>query len=286
MSGRVSRAILFAVVALVLVGPGCAKAQTAAPAQTPPESVAAPEAAPIYSAQVVNAYPHDRSAFTEGLFFKDGALYESTGYEGRSSIRKVELATGKVLQRRDLDKAYFGEGIVAFKDRLIELTWKSEVGFIYDLKSFAPKGRFTYKGEGWALTTDGRRIIMSDGTNTLRFLDPQTLKQTGSVSVTYGGKKVIYLNELEWVKGEVWANIWTTDEIVRIDPSTGKVLGWINLSGLLPDRERDGNEDVLNGIAYDAEHDRIFVTGKQWPKLYEIKLLPPSPPVAPVAPAG
>ena len=275
MSGPAPGVLRLALVAWVVLATGCAKAQSAAPIP-----VAAAETAPVYSAQVVNAYPHDRTAFTEGLFFRDGALYESTGYEGRSSIRKVELATGKVLQKRDLDKAYFGEGVVAFKDRLIELTWKSQVGFIYDLASFAPKGRFTYPGEGWALTTDGRRIIMSDGTNTLRFLDPATLKQTGSVSVTYGGKKVIYLNELEWVKGEVWANIWTTDQIVRIDPQTGKVLGWIDLSGLLPAHDRDGNEDVLNGIAYDADHDRIFVTGKQWPKLYEIKLLPPSPPAA------
>ena len=221
------------------------------------------------------AYPHDRGAFTEGLFYREGALYESTGYEGRSSIRKVELATGRVLQKRDLDKAYFGEGIVAWKDRLIELTWRSQIGFTYDLATFQPKGEFHYPGEGWALTTDGRRIIMSDGTPTLRFLDPETLAQTGSVTVSDGGRPLADINELEFVKGEVLANIWRTDRIARIDPVTGAVKGWIDLSGLLPAAERDGTEDVLNGIAYDPDHDRLFVTGKQWPKLYEIRLVPP-----------
>ena len=224
---------------------------------------------------MVHAYPHDRGAFTEGLFVHDGWLYESTGYEGRSSIRKVALETGKVVQSRPLDQRYFGEGIVAWKDRLIELTWRSQIGFIYDLATFKPKGKFHYFGEGWALTTDGRRIIMSDGSSEIRFLDPETLKQTGELYVKDGKEPVLLLNELEWVKGEIWANIWMTDSIARIDPKTGQVLGWIDLAGLLPASERNGTEDVLNGIAYDAAKDRVFVTGKQWPKLYEITLTGP-----------
>lgn len=224
---------------------------------------------------MVHAYPHDRGAFTEGLFIHDGWLYESTGYEGRSSIRKEVLETGKVVQSRPLDRRYFGEGIVAWKDKLIELTWRSEIGFVYDLATFKPKAEFHYLGEGWALTTDGQRLIMSDGSSELRFLDPETLKQTGELIVKDGKQPVLLLNELEWVKGEIWANVWMTDQIARIDPKSGQVLGWIDLTGLLPANERNGNEDVLNGIAYDAAHDRVFVTGKQWPKLYEITLTAP-----------
>jgi glutamine cyclotransferase len=232
-------------------------------------------AAPEYGYRVVRAFPHDRTAFTEGLFFLDGFLYESTGLEGRSSIRKERLETGEVLQSRTVPAQYFGEGIVAWKDRLIELTWQSQVGFLYDLSTLAPFADFHYPGEGWALTRDDHRLIMSDGTAELRFLDPDTLKELGRVKVTDEGRPVTNLNELEYVKGEVLANIWQTNRIARIDPATGKVVGWIDLTGLLSDADRAAAPvDVLNGIAYDAKADRLFVTGKLWPKLFEIKLVP------------
>ena len=232
-------------------------------------------ATPVYGYQVVHAYPHDRGAFTEGLFYQDGWLYESTGMEGRSDIRKVALETGVVAQKRAIDPRLFGEGIVAWKGKLVELTWRTEIGFTYDLNTFQPTGEFHYPGEGWALTTDGRRLIMSDGSSEIRFLDPDTLQQTGELMVKEGKEPLLSINELEWVKGEIWANVWQTDRIARIDPMSGQVLGWIDLSGLLPARDRNGTEDVLNGIAYDAAGDRVFVTGKQWPKLYEIKLTGP-----------
>jgi glutaminyl-peptide cyclotransferase len=238
----------------------------------------APEAAsPIYGYQVVASYPHDTGAFTEGLLYLDGALYESTGMEGASSIRKVELATGKVLQQRDVPQPYFGEGIVVWKDRLISLTWKHNKGFVRDLATFEPKSEFAYPGEGWALTQDGQRIIMSDGTTQLRFLDPETLKETGRIRITHMGQGVANLNELEFIKGEVWANVWMTNWILRIDPASGKVVGRIDLTALLKSEDiaaanPEQPPDVLNGIAYDATGDRIFVTGKNWPKVYEIRL--------------
>ena len=223
-------------------------------------------------------FPHDTGAFTEGLFYQDGYLYEATGLNGRSTIRKEQLQTGQVLQQRPIDPQYFGEGIVAWKGRLIELTWQSHIGFVYDLASFKPLSAFHYPGEGWALTRDSRRLIMSDGTPQLRFLDPVTLKETGRITVTDEGRPVANLNELEWVKGEIYANIWQTDEIVRIDPATGRVVGRIDLSGLLPASDRvPGQTDVLNGIAYDARRDRLFVTGKNWPKLFQIVLTPKPP---------
>lgn len=230
--------------------------------------------APVQTYEVVASFPHDPRAFTQGLFFQDGVLYESTGLNGRSGIRKVDPATGAVLQKRDLDAWYFGEGIVAWQDRLIQLTWRNGVGFVYDFKSFEPKTKFEYPGEGWALTHDGQRLIMSDGTAELRFLDPETLKETGRVKVTDGGGEVVNINEIEWIEGEVWANIWQTDWIARIDPQTGKVKAWIDMTGLLPMADRTGREDVLNGIAYDAKDRRVLVTGKLWPKLYEIRVKP------------
>ncbi|TCS16795.1 glutaminyl-peptide cyclotransferase [Caulobacter sp. BK020] len=229
-------------------------------------------ATPVYGYQVVRTYPHDPSAFTEGLFLRDGFLYESTGLEGASSIRKVVLETGGVENERSISSQFFGEGIIDWKDRLIQLTWKNQLGFVYGIDDFETKGEFHYPGEGWALTRDDRRIIMSDGTSRLRFLDPETLKETGGVTVTDEGRPVDQLNELEWVKGEIYANIWQTDRIARIDPATGKVTGWIDLTGLLPDADR-ARADVLNGIAYDARTDRLIVTGKLWPRLYEIKVV-------------
>lgn len=232
---------------------------------------------PTDHAYVVNAYPHDPRAFTEGLFYKDGYLYESTGLEGHSSIRKEKLETGEVVQQRALDSQYFGEGIVDWKSELIQLTWKSQIGFVYDLGTFQPRKTFQYRGEGWALTRDDRRLIMSDGTSTLRFLDPDTLKETGRISVTADGRAIENLNELEWVKGEIYANIWQTNLIARIDPETGKVLAWIDLSNLVAAAGVRDIDAVLNGIAFDQVHDRLFVTGKLWPWLFEIRLAPPRP---------
>jgi glutaminyl-peptide cyclotransferase len=223
---------------------------------------------------VVHAYPHDSLAFTEGLFYEDGFLYESTGIEEQSSVRKVRLETGEVVQKHDVPGAYFGEGIIRWKDRLIQLTYQTQVGFVYDFPGLNELRRFQYPGEGWALTTDGRRIIMSDGTPQLRFWDPETLQETGRITVTDELRPVTYLNELEWVKGEIFANIWQTQRIARIDPASGKVTGWIDLTGLLPDSDRIPRlTGVLNGIAYDAKGDRLFVTGKRWPKLFEIRLV-------------
>jgi glutaminyl-peptide cyclotransferase len=238
-------------------------------------SEAAPSEAgvPVYGYDIVHVYPHDRHAFTEGLFYLDGFLYESTGLEAHSSIRKERLETGEVLQRRDVPARYFGEGIVNWKRRLVSLTWKSHVGFVYDLASFKPMRQFSYPGEGWALTQDGTHLIMSDGTEELRVLDPNTLHELRRLRVTYQGKPVRSLNELEWVKGEIYANVWQTDWIVRIDPHSGNVIGLINCSGLLqPADFIPGETDVLNGIAYDSKDDRLFVTGKNWPKLFEIRL--------------
>jgi glutamine cyclotransferase len=232
---------------------------------------------PVQGYSIVHVYPHDPGAFTEGLFYLNGFLYESTGLEGQSSIRKVKLETGKVLQQRALDGKYFGEGIVAWQGKLVQLTWRGEIGFTYDLKTFARRSSFRYEGEGWSLTHDDRRLIMDDGTPDIRFLDPVTLKETGRITVTAEGKPVFNLNELEWVKGEIYANIWLTNRIARIDPKTGHVLGWIDLTGIdVAERSKAAKPlDVLNGIAYDAAHDRLFVTGKLWPHLYEIKLTAP-----------
>jgi glutaminyl-peptide cyclotransferase len=232
----------------------------------------------LYGYRVVKAYPHDPGAFTEGLQYQDGYLLESTGLVGRSNIRKVRLETGEVVQKRDLGPPFFGEGIVSWGDKLVQLTWQHHVGFIYDAATFAPRGQFKYRGEGWSLTKDDRRIIMSDGTDEIRFLDPATLAETGRIKVTFRGQPLRNLNELEWVKGEIYANVWQTDMVVRIDPRTGVVVGRINLGGLLSEADRRASSpDVLNGIAYDAKGDRLFVTGKQWPKLYEIKLVEVSP---------
>ena len=229
---------------------------------------------PVYTYEIVHTYPHDTGAFTEGLFYYKGFLYESTGQNGQSSIRKVKLETGEVVQKRDLSENYFGEGIINWKDKLYQLTWQTEVGFIYNFETFAPLGEFHYPGEGWSMTTDGKRIIMDDGTPEIRFWDPDTLKETGRLKVTADGEPVKNLNELEWVNGEIYANIWETDRIARIDPKSGKVVGWIDCTGLLPPGERTpGSDSVLNGIAYDAEKGRLLVTGKNWPKLFEIRVV-------------
>jgi glutamine cyclotransferase len=228
--------------------------------------------APIDTYRVVRSYPHDAEAFTQGLEFHDGFLYEGTGLNGRSSIRKVQLDTGDVVQRRAVGAEHFGEGITIWDGRLFELTWQSQVALVYDLRSFEPIRTFSYSGEGWGLTHDANALIMSDGTSALRFLDPTTFRERRRVTVTDGGAQIAELNELEFVNGEVWANIWTTDVIARIDPASGRVKSWIDLRNLLPARERAGDA-VLNGIAYDAARDRLFVTGKLWPRLFEIKVV-------------
>lgn len=233
-------------------------------------------ALPIQRAEAVKAYPHDIGAFTEGLFFDRGRLFESTGLEGASSLREVRLSDGRVLRQRDLPATVFGEGIVAWRGKLVALEWQSGNGTLWSLDDFRPLGRFRYRPEGWGLTRDDRRLIMSDGTARLRFLDPITLAETGGVTVTAEGRPVRDLNELEWIDGEVWANIWQTDRIARIDPRDGRVKGWVDLSGLLTraERARPGI-DVANGIAWDARTRRVYVTGKNWPWLYHIRLAAP-----------
>ena len=234
---------------------------------------AARASVPIYDVDVVHTYPHDVSAYTEGLFYLDGFLYESTGLEGHSTIRKVRIETGAVVKKIDVPAQYFGEGIVNWGHHLVSLTWKTQVGFVYDLASLKVQREFHYEGEGWALTQDGKQLIMSDGTPELRFLNPQTLHETNRIQVTLDGKPVRNVNELEWVKGEIYANVWETNWIARIDPRDGHVVGVINLAGLLkPSDQVSGPDSVLNGIAYDAKGDRLFVTGKNWPKLFEIRL--------------
>jgi glutamine cyclotransferase len=224
--------------------------------------------------QVVKAYPHDGAAFTQGLVYVDGTLYESTGLNGQSSVRRVNLATGKVLQKQSVDPAYFAEGLTEWEGKLIQLTWQSGIGFIYDRTTLRLKGTFNYSGEGWGLTHDGRRLILSDGTATLRFLNPDSFREIGHVVVRDHGNPVQDLNELEFIKGEVYANVWHTNRIARISPATGEVLGWIDLTGLISQRSLPHSEAVLNGIAYDSANDRLFVTGKLWPKLFEIRLSP------------
>jgi glutaminyl-peptide cyclotransferase len=228
--------------------------------------------APTYGYQVVRSYPHDRGAFTQGLLVRNGFFYEGTGMNGRSGIRKVKIETGEVLQTKPLGAEYFGEGITEWKGSLIQITWQSEIGFVYDLNTFERTKTWTYKGEGWGLTHDDTRVIMSDGTSSLRFLDPGTLKETGRIAVRDASGPVQELNELEYIKGEIYANVWRTDRIARISPKDGRVTGWIDLAGLLTPSERAGT-DVLNGIAYDAAGDRLFVTGKLWPRVFEIRLV-------------
>jgi glutaminyl-peptide cyclotransferase len=229
---------------------------------------------PVYGYRIVHTYPHDPDAFTQGLQYVDGFLYEGTGLNGRSSIRKVRLETGEVLQRRDVARAYFGEGITVWKSEIIELTWQSNIAFVYDKATFMPRRTFKYKGEGWGLTADGTSLIMSDGSDELRLLDPATFAERRRIKVTAAGRPLRNLNELEYMKGEILANVWTTSAIARIDASTGRVTGYINLDGLLTPAEQ-AKVDVLNGIAYDDQHDRLFVTGKLWPTVFEIRITPP-----------
>jgi glutamine cyclotransferase len=224
--------------------------------------------------RVVNAWPHDPRAFTQGLVYIDGHLYESTGLNGRSSLRMVDLVTGQVQQRVDLPSQYFGEGLAAWESTIIQLTWQNHVAFVYDRFSFRQLRTIPCPWEGWGLTEDGKSLILSDGSSTLRFLDPETFHELREIAVRDRGKLVDKLNELEYIHGEIFANIWYSDRIARISPATGAVLGWIDLSGLLNPAERADPDAVLNGIAWDAARDRLFVTGKFWPKLFEIQIVP------------
>lgn len=250
------------VLALLICATLCAQTAKQAPA-------AKPASAPVYGYKVVRTYPHDKGSFTEGFFVLDGQFWESTGLEGRSYVRRIDIESGRVLQQYNIPSQYFGEGIVVFGDQLFELTYKSGVAFVYDKKTFKLLKTFKYSGEGWALTTDGKNLIFSDGSSSLKFLDPSTFKEVRRIAVTDAGKPVDQLNELEYIKGEIWANIWQEDRIARIDPKTGKVNSWLDMRGLLSIMESMG-VDVLNGIAYDSKADRIFVTGKFWPKVFEI----------------
>ena len=227
----------------------------------------------VYTYKVVKTYSHDPKAFTQGLAFENGLLYESTGLHGSSTLRKVELETGRVLQMYKLPAEFFAEGITIYRDKIIQLTYRSNVGFLYKKATFELLERFNYSTEGWGITYDGKRLVMSDGTSTLRFLDPETFEQTGRIEVHDNNRPVSGLNELEYVKGQIFANVWPTELVVRISPQTGEVTGWIYLTGLLGLQDTAQPIDVLNGIAYDATDDRLFVTGKFWPRLFEIKLV-------------
>lgn len=228
---------------------------------------------PIYGYKIMNVFPHDPKAFTQGLIFYRGFLYEGTGLYGQSTLRKVELETGKVVQQFRLPDALFGEGVTLWADQLIQLTWKNRMALVYDRESFRLVNRFSYPTEGWGITQDGRQLIMSDGTDTLTFLDPDNFKVQKRIRVHDQGRSIPFLNELEYVKGEILANVYQTDRIVRIAPASGQVTGWIDLTGLLPKADHSAGAGVLNGIAYDDQQDRLFVTGKNWPKLFEIKLV-------------
>ena len=235
-------------------------------------------AVPVYGFVVKHTYPHDTQAYTEGLFFKDGYLYESTGMKGHSNVRKVELATGKAVQQKEIAAEFFGEGIAEIDNQIVYLTWQSGVGFVFDFKTFKPKRQFTYAGEGWGLASHERQLYMSDGTSFIRVLNP-ALQEVRRFQVTVDGKPLGRLNELEWVEGELFANVWGSDVIARIDPKTGNVVGWIDLTGLLAPalRGTDNIDAVLNGIAYDSKQRRLFVTGKLWPALFEIELVKIAP---------
>jgi glutaminyl-peptide cyclotransferase len=232
------------------------------------------KAVPVDTFRVVKTYPHDVTAYTQGLIYRDGFLFESTGLNGQSTLRKVKLETGEVVQQHRLHSAYFAEGLAEWNGQLVQLTWRSNVAFVYDFTSFAPRRTFGYTGEGWGLTRDREGFILSDGTEQLRFLDPDTFREVRRITVTDGGIPVRDLNELEYVRGEVYANVWHTDRIARIAPQSGRVTGWIDLRGLMATVYRLDAEAVLNGIAYDAAGNRLFVTGKRWPRLFEIEVVP------------
>ena len=229
--------------------------------------------AEVYTYNIVQTYPHDAKAFTQGLVFEDGFLYESTGFYGRSTLRKVQLQTGAILQMHRLPDELFGEGMTIYDNRIIQLTWKSNLGFVYDKDSFQPMGQFSYPTEGWGITHDGQQLIMSDGTSTLHFLNPETFQETGRIDVRDSDRPVNGLNELEYVKGKIYANVWPTEKIAIIAPQSGRVVGWIRMAGPMIPQDDGRALRVLNGIAYGTTNDRLFVTGKLWPNVFEIELV-------------
>ena len=261
------RARLVLILALALAGLECHTGANSGPPPTPPAPVVAK-----YGYEVVHNYPHDQDAFTQGLIFVEGKLYEGTGEEGRSSLRELDLQTGRVLKQVAIPEQYFGEGITFLNGKIYQLTWLHQVGFIYNAQTLEKSGQFEYTGEGWGITNDGRSLIISDGSNLLKFLDPDSFRVAKTIAVTDRGTPVTKLNELEFVNGEIYANVWHDQRIVTIDPQNGRVTGWIDLSGLLEPGAVDDPEAVLNGIAYDQAGNRLFVTGKLWPQLFEIRL--------------
>ncbi len=272
MSARLS-VVLLAVSALAVA---CGSSAPAPEAQAPPARAPRASNAPVveqYGYRIVRSHPHDPAAFTQGLTIADGQMYEGTGLFGQSSLRRVDLPTGGVLQRVELDSVYFGEGVAVVGDRIVQLTWQNGVGFVYDRKSFTKLREFRYPGEGWGLTYDGRRLIMSDGSDTLRFWDPETFEEQGRLRVRDGDRAIEHINELEYVDGALYANIWQQDRIARIDPKTGLVTAWIDMSNLLTATERSRGVDVFNGIAYDPKTKHFLVTGKLWPWVFEVELV-------------
>ena len=253
--------VIVIVAVTVVIGSALLVLFSNSPAETTPVN---------YTYEVINVHPHDQNAFTQGLIMDEGVLYEGTGLYGSSTLRRVDLETGDVLQNYALADGVFGEGITVFGSKIIQLTWKAQKGFVYDKQSFDLLQEFNYSTQGWGITTDGTQLIMSDGTACLYFLDPETFEVTGHVEVR-DEEPVIRLNELEYINGEVYANVWQTDKIAIINPDNGRVTGWIDLTGIYTPENSDSN-NVLNGIAYDAEGDRLFVTGKRWSQLFQIKL--------------
>ena len=236
-----------------------------------PAPMAQRRPAPVQSYKVIATFPHDATSFTQGLVFADGQLYESTGLEGESTLRRVDITTGQTLQRIDVPARYFAEGLALVGDELLQLTWRSKIGFVYDRHTFKQKRTFTYDTEGWGIAYDGSsRLVMSDGSDTLTFLDPKTQALVKTLKVQDAGRSIGNLNELEWIEGEIWANVWMTDRIARISPNTGEVNAWVDLTNLFPQSQRTPPADVMNGIAYDKATRRIFITGKKWPRLYQI----------------
>ncbi|MBK5257565.1 MAG: glutaminyl-peptide cyclotransferase [Vicinamibacteria bacterium] len=265
---RLQAPALAAILGLVLA---CSSETIQAQPQMPPSSKT-----PRFSFKVVKAYPHDPTAFTQGLVFADGIFYESTGLNGQSTLRKVTPETGAVIQQVAVEPQYFAEGLALVGDELVQLTWQHQLGFVYDKATLKLLRTFDYPTEGWGMAFDGKTLVMSDGSSRLFFLDPKTRRPLRSLQARDGARPIEHLNELEFVKGELWANVWQTDQIVKIDPATGRVTGWIDLSGLLRREARGPEGDVLNGIAWDKAQDRIFVTGKKWPWLFQIELVPVS----------
>ncbi|MDB6136190.1 MAG: glutamine cyclotransferase [Verrucomicrobiales bacterium] len=261
-------AVLLAALTLGLAacGPSASSTNAATPAHSTPGKV------PIYTFEIVRRWPHDQDAFTQGLIFHNGGFLESTGLNGKSSLRRVDLASGGVLQQIAIPSQYFAEGIAVVGNRIFQLTWKDQKGFVYDLDTFHLEREFQYQGEGWGLATDGQLLILSDGTSAIRFLDPANTVVKRTIQVTMQGRPVGNLNELEYIKDEIWSNIWGTDYVARIDSKTGNVNSLVDFTNLLTGPERTPQAEVLNGIAYDAATDRLFITGKWWPVIFEVKL--------------